>query len=175
MNKLIAAFYLGTLAAWAPPPGIALAGEAMEGEIRVITPTEATSDCIGDPRTPLCAVETVIACDHDIRYEGCKEVGLKYYRPKQVRIEYVIEKMGFVNREKVLKVHKEDEAYEFGNYPWLSIDAFQAKVRERECPLAQPTCEGTPWRDTFYTVSPHKGYWTYSIYGVFTPENWFVD
>jgi len=52
MNKLIAAFYLGTLAAWAPPPGIALAGEAMEGEIRVITPTEATSDCIGDPRTP---------------------------------------------------------------------------------------------------------------------------
>jgi hypothetical protein len=31
-------------------------------EIRRITQNEATSDCIGDPRTPLCAVETFIAC-----------------------------------------------------------------------------------------------------------------
>lgn len=40
----------------------AWAGGKEEAEIRTITATTATSDCIGDPRTPVCAVETVLAC-----------------------------------------------------------------------------------------------------------------
>ena len=32
------------------------------GEIRTITATTATSDCIGDPKTPACALDTYIAC-----------------------------------------------------------------------------------------------------------------
>jgi hypothetical protein len=32
------------------------------GEIREITANTSTSDCIGDPKTPACALETLIAC-----------------------------------------------------------------------------------------------------------------
>lgn len=31
-------------------------------EVRVITPDSASSTCIGDPKTPLCTVETMLAC-----------------------------------------------------------------------------------------------------------------
>ena len=41
---------------------IAVMPHASAQEIRSITRTEATSQCIGDPRTPLCAVETLLAC-----------------------------------------------------------------------------------------------------------------
>jgi hypothetical protein len=40
----------------------AMGEEWNKDEIRVITPTEATSKCIGDPRSPICAVETLMAC-----------------------------------------------------------------------------------------------------------------
>jgi hypothetical protein len=44
----------------------ACAGTGMDdfdpAQIRIIAPTEATSTCIGDPRTPVCAVETFLAC-----------------------------------------------------------------------------------------------------------------
>ena len=45
-------------------------------DIRSITQTGATSQCIGDPRTPLCAVETLIACftRHDMSL--CRRVGV---------------------------------------------------------------------------------------------------
>jgi hypothetical protein len=47
-------------------------------EVRVITAEEATttSKCIGDPKTPLCAVETFIACF--ARHDGdlCQRVGI---------------------------------------------------------------------------------------------------
>jgi hypothetical protein len=45
-------------------PVVAFAGGAEKdgGEVRTITATSATSDCIGDPRTPVCAVETLLAC-----------------------------------------------------------------------------------------------------------------
>jgi hypothetical protein len=33
-----------------------------DAQPRIITATDATSMCIGDPRTPLCALETTLAC-----------------------------------------------------------------------------------------------------------------
>ncbi|MGE0093199.1 MAG: hypothetical protein AB7M05_14950 [Alphaproteobacteria bacterium] len=38
-------------------------------EIREITATTATSDCIGDLKSPICAVETLLACL--VRMDGC--------------------------------------------------------------------------------------------------------
>lgn len=40
----------------------ALSAHAQELEVRRITQTYATSDCIGDPWTPLCALDTYLAC-----------------------------------------------------------------------------------------------------------------
>ncbi len=48
---------------------------AQEPEIRTITQTESTSKCIGDPRTPLCAVETLLACNIRGQIELCQMIG----------------------------------------------------------------------------------------------------
>ncbi|WP_337998184.1 hypothetical protein [Oleispirillum naphthae] len=42
--------------------GVARAGETFPSDVRTITATGATSSCIGDPKTPVCAVETLLAC-----------------------------------------------------------------------------------------------------------------
>lgn len=54
---MIVAAALGVLLAVAAP-----SAHAQELDMRRITRFEATSDCIGDPRTPLCALETFFAC-----------------------------------------------------------------------------------------------------------------
>lgn len=41
-------------------------------EIREITATAATSDCIGDPKTPACAAETWLACEVRLDSELCR-------------------------------------------------------------------------------------------------------
>lgn len=174
MNKLIAAFYLGKLAAWGLSPGIALADGAAEGEIRVITPTEETSDCIGDLSTPLCAVETAIGCSNYIRIKGCEKVNLGHSENRQIRIEYIFVKTGFVDPEMVAAAKYEKFPSEFGSFPWLTPDEFQARIMERSCPVEQKSCKGVPWLDAEYTVGPHGTYWTWAANGVFDPRNWFV-
>ena len=42
-----------------------------EGVWRTITPTDSTSDCIGDPVTAMCAVDTRLACYHWKKVELC--------------------------------------------------------------------------------------------------------
>jgi hypothetical protein len=45
-------------------------------QVRVITPTSATSKCIGDPKTPICAVETLLACRARKKQELCDLVNI---------------------------------------------------------------------------------------------------
>ncbi|CAA6605887.1 exported hypothetical protein [Rhodospirillaceae bacterium LM-1] len=45
-------------------------------QIRVITPTSATSDCIDRPKSPVCAVETVLACTRRIDKAMCARAGI---------------------------------------------------------------------------------------------------
>jgi hypothetical protein len=59
----------------------ALAGEKFDPkEVRVITPTSATSKCIGQPKTPICAVETLLACRGLNKQELCDLVGVHNQR-----------------------------------------------------------------------------------------------
>lgn len=55
--------------------------ETYPSEIRVITATDATSDCIDDPRTPVCAVETLLACFARREKSLCQRVGVDYVPP----------------------------------------------------------------------------------------------
>ena len=43
-----------------------------EGIWRTITATDSTSNCIGDPVTPLCAIETHLACHQHHRLDLCR-------------------------------------------------------------------------------------------------------
>ncbi len=174
MNKPIAAFYLGTLAAWVPSFGAALADGAAEGEIRVITPTEATSDCVGDLSTPLCAVETLIGCNSFVRIKGCKKINFGHSENRQIRVEYIIVKTGFVDPEMVAAAKYEKFPSEFGSFPWLNPGQFQARIKERNCSAEKKNCKGVPWLDVEYTVGPHGTYWDWAADGIFDPHNWFV-
>lgn len=55
---------------------------AIGGEVRVLTYSKETSDsrCIGNPVTPLCAVETMEACRIWADRELCELVGFDYER-----------------------------------------------------------------------------------------------
>ncbi|MGE0093198.1 MAG: hypothetical protein AB7M05_14955 [Alphaproteobacteria bacterium] len=57
MRTALGIFVFAFLAAF-----VALFLYSGRGEIREITATASTSDCIGDPKTPLCALDTYIAC-----------------------------------------------------------------------------------------------------------------
>lgn len=62
--------------------GLTVAGPCQAGdridpkEVRIITPHSATSDCIDQPKTPVCAVETVLACTRRIDKEMCARAGI---------------------------------------------------------------------------------------------------
>ncbi len=59
-------------------------GIEAQGELRFVSPTDATSNCIGNPITPLCAVETFIACTLRIEPSLCRRIGIDDYNyPKQ--------------------------------------------------------------------------------------------
>lgn len=79
--------------------GLALAGPASAWEeinpkqIRVITPTTATSDCIDVPKSPVCAVETILACTSRIDKAMCARAGITnfHYQDKpDERLRYRI-------------------------------------------------------------------------------------
>ncbi len=165
---------MGTLAAWELSPGVALAGEAAEGEIRVITPTEATSDCVGDPRTPLCAIETLLGCSNYVWVKGCKKVNKERSVRKMLRIEYIIVETGFVDPKMVAEAKYEKFPTEFGSCPWLNPGQFQARIKERNCSAKKKSCKDAPWLDVEYTVSNHGTYWDWAADGIFDPRNWFV-
>lgn len=55
---------------------VTAAQEIDSNEVRVITPTKATSTCIGDPKTPVCAVETMMACVYRLDMDLCRRVGI---------------------------------------------------------------------------------------------------
>lgn len=54
-----------------------ISGARAEEPWRVLDMTNegSTSDCIGDPKTPLCAVETVSACFNRGEWNLCRRVG----------------------------------------------------------------------------------------------------
>ncbi len=150
--------------------------------IRFITPTASTSTCIGKPTTPMCGIETLIGCAGYIWNKACEAINKRVYPHvrKNVRIEYVIVKAGFANRDRVRAVHEKDEAdgLDLGHFPWLTEDAFQAIFFQRTCPASAESCEGAPWRHSLYTVSPHgtiPDFWSFSMAGIFVEEYWFVD
>ncbi len=154
--------------------------EVDPAEIRFITPTGATSKCIGDATTPMCAAETLIGCAGRVWNKGCATVNFDF-DPQKVsprRIEYVIVKAGFVNKEKVRHAKKDDPPPgdpEPGAYSWLTEDAFQVLYFRRSCLATAESCGIAPWSHSMATVAPREGYWAFSVVGYFDPDDWFVD
>jgi hypothetical protein len=128
---------------------------AEEEKIKRITPTDADSACIGNPVTPLCAVETWIACHARDDLSLCRAVGqepdwIKPGRPPWT-YEYVV--------ERVHKIRPEDVTEELKDTDWFRPGYFDIRIKERSCPPPQTTCPGETWFRYDYSVKPVGGLW----------------
>ncbi len=128
---------------------------AEEEKIKRITPTDADSACIGNPVTPLCAVETWIACHARDDLSLCRAVGqepdwIKTGRPPWT-YEYVV--------ERVHKIRPEDVTEELKDTDWFRPGYFDIRIKERSCPPPQTTCPGETWFRYDYSVKPVGGLW----------------
>ena len=126
-----------------------------EGQIRRITPTTADSACIGDPITPLCAVETWVACFTRADLSLCRAVGQDYefFKPTEVlwTREYVV--------ERVHKIQPEDVTEELKDTYWYKPGYFDIRVKERSCPPPETACPGKTWSRYYYYVKPVGSLW----------------
>ena len=122
-----------------PVTGRAGGNEADLGQVRRVTLTAADSDCIGDPKTPLCALDTFQACL--VRYDNelCFKIGL---HPDTVDDDLIF---GF-SGESEFPYPFDRQAIE---YRVVQIDEIQPDLSviyatTRECGLeaGQPSCTG---------------------------------
>lgn len=143
--------------------------------IKFVTTDAASSRCIGRPKTPMCGIETLIGCYEQVKNAGCVHHKDPRFKGSglPIRVEYVVVKSGFVNRKRVRAALRAEGGWD--TYRWLTYEAFQVRALTRDCPYSQSSCDGIDWMDSIYTVSPHKGLWTFSMYGVFFERDFFVD
>ena len=134
---------------------------------RRITPTEADSTCIGDPVTPVCAVETMLACSARLDMSLCHKVGIEDFSfgtyPALKTVEYVILEASEIRPEDIASAPEEvRDAY------WFKPGFYQVHTRQWVCEADRVTCPSWPWRETSYSVKPLDGEWhvvTWSTWG----------
>ena len=156
--------------------GLVPADAVDPSRIRFMTAKAASSECIGRPRTPMCGIETVIDCVHYIRSKRCDAYDgddiLKEVNP--VRVEYAINKSGFVNPAQVRHVLRYSFIDEFLYFVYP--DSYQARVFLRVCPDTQSSCAGIGWHDFLFALNQVGGDWTaYVLKSNFFEAYYLVD
>lgn len=102
-----------------------------------VTPSNATSACLGTPRTPVCGAETLIACLARGDAALCRTVAASapVRGADVIQVEYVIE------RESVIR--PEDITEDTRDLDWYKPGFALIEMLHRSCPAAQPTCDDT--------------------------------
>jgi len=134
--------------------GPAIAGDAPKtidrSQVRVITESQATSDCIGDPKTPLCAVETLIACFARQDRALCRRVGQPNFRHKGPPwiSEYVHVSSTVIRAEEI----RPDEDF----LSWKKAGNLKVRLEMRTC---DKSCQEETWSWFLYILAPAPGGW----------------
>ena len=123
----------------------AIAGNAsaQQPEIRSISQTSATSRCIGDPRTPLCAFETFITCWVRRDISLCEMVGqpdlsLRDDANALPGIEYFVRKSFTIRAEDIPDRLKDAD--------WYQPGMVRIELERRDCLTEELVCHGSNWR-----------------------------
>ena len=97
-------------------------------QVRVITPTRATSTCIGDPKTPICAVETLLACRVRKNQKLCDLVGIynKSLEDEPSSISYRILKSHILAKQDIPKNMADFPTWKLG-YADVAIKDYSLK------------------------------------------------
>ena len=127
-------------------------------QIRRVTQTTATSDCIGDPRTPLCALDTLVACTARRDHSLCNRALWRDMRvlwpagTARGTAEYV------VAESKVMTKSDIDSEIVTLAGPHVPGD-IRFVLLERYCSATLPICKSGGWYLTYYWVRKKHDSW----------------
>jgi hypothetical protein len=139
---------LVVMACLLPPAAHAQSNKA--GKIGRITPTQATSACVGSAGSPTCATETLLACFARADRSLCERVGAD---PRNgVRepgpTEYVIDRISVIRAEDITEDLREVE--------WFKPGYTLVELRRRRCAAE---CGDEPWEDMQVYLRPRGAAW----------------
>lgn len=128
------------------------ASPAQGTEIRRITQTTATSECIGDGFDPLCTLETMLACRARQIKAFCDIAGWHMGPDRAHNLEYrIVSRERFLNRGYPLMPDGQ-----MATYP----ESVEFGVDERQCTPGLPKCPNTEWERAYYLVGRGAGEWS---------------
>lgn len=84
------------------------------GQVRKVDPWtgETTSDCIGDPKTVVCAVDTIMACLALVKLDLCEIAGARFFGPIEPgELKYVIKEIRALSHTKDACIWEGTECY----------------------------------------------------------------
>lgn len=131
-----------------------LAVPSAASEIRRIGQTDATSECIGDPKTALCAVETFLACFGRRDRSLCRAVGVLSdvsFADQDFDIEYELV------RTHVLR--PSDIPERLKGVEWARPGLTEMLVRDRYCEPDLDRCVSPGWNLTSLTLENSERTW----------------
>ena len=128
----------------------AQAAETYPSEVRTITATSATSSCIGDPKTPVCAVETFRACSARLNNDLCLRVGVEgfMFRKAPYNLRYRILSARIL-RPRDIPSHLRDTY-------WMKPGHAEITLLELPDPVLKTCPEGCKYS---YYLRPLNGEW----------------
>ncbi len=109
-------------------------------ELRFISMEDATSQCIGNPKTPLCAVETLLACFTRVDPSLCQMVGVtnKYLKRFKKITKYKVLTARELTAEEIERENatiKYEDSPEFWSLGFVEIVITQPDGEDGTCSL----------------------------------------
>ena len=131
----------------------------IDGMARRITPTSADSSCVGQPRTPICAVETLLACFFQRNADLCavatpadaRQSPAIHFAQSGTAVDYVV--------TGVHPVQEQDIAPDLKTADWIKVGDVEVIVVEWTCPASNDTCLGGPSDVFSYYARPSGTTW----------------
>lgn len=165
-------FLLPLLLTVAVLAAVARADEAIDPqEIRVITATSATSNCIGDPKTPVCAAETMMACFARLDLRLCEHVGVDASLLQLPKIQENV-------RYQVLTSHvirSEDIPPELQDVYWMKPGYVEITILEMDFIPSGGSSNEPPmgWKISYVTKSTASGWQivSWALWSADEPDN----
>lgn len=133
----------------------AAAGTARAQAPARVGPGVATSTCIGDNKTPLCAAETLLACLARADAELCRRAGVADPRAAISQPPALIEYK--VDRTTVIK--REDITDDLKDVDWYKPGYALVEIERRSCAVGSPSCTEASWTDLQIYARPRGNVW----------------
>ena len=134
---------------------------------RVMTMEDATSTsrCIGDPRTPLCAVETHMACFIRRQVRLCT-ISHGYPESETERFHLSPPGPSYRTEYRVVRIHvvSENDPKLILNVEWLKPHDIEITIYERFCLQPRQSCAVEPVSAYSYVVRRSGDHWHITAY-----------